>query len=381
MRVLISKTWPALVLFGLLAIISTPVAVWAFPHPPNIFWGPVLIDDNPAPDGLQIVAKLNVREGNSFRLQTFSTATTFQGNYGVKDRLAINGDDPDTPEKEGAAEGEPIFFFLVTPSGELPAVQEPPTFQVGRVSKLVLHFPGQRAEVLGQSVVPGGFRPAPGSTLAGRPAAAKISTVGVVVSNFTDSLQLHHLMLVQGNEVVQRHTVPVANHSEVRVEFEVSATDMMSYRVQSSGESGSLVPLGPGASRLTFNDLRVTPPEVANGKPASITVNVSNPSLQLVHRRVFLQVSRKFVDPPRDIVVESGEVQHLNFEYIPVGLKVGPVPVMVGNATGILTVVDPAPLGLYIPLMVCGSLAVLGAAAWLYRRARRVADDNLASAV
>lgn len=376
MRVLISKTWPALVLFGLLAIISTPVTVRAFPHPPNIFWGPVFIDDNPAPDGLQIVAKLNVREGNSVRLQTFSTATTLQGNYGVKDRLAINGDDPDTPEKEGAVEGEPIFFFLVTPTGELPANQEPPTFQVGRASQLALHFPGQGGAVLGQSGAPGGFRPAPGSTLGGRPVAVKTSTVGVVVSNFTDSLQLHHLMLVQGNEVVQRHTVPVPNHSEVRVEFEVSATDMMSYRVQSSGESGSLVPLGPGTSRLVFDNLRVTPPEVANGKPASISVNVSNPSPLLVHRRVFLQVGGEFVDPSRDIVVESGEVQYLNFEYIPVGLKVGPVPVTVGNAAGILTVVEPVPWGLYIPLMVCGSLAVVGAAVWVYRKTRRVAASK-----
>jgi hypothetical protein len=350
-------------LLSLLLILFTSATAQAFPQPPNIFWGPVYIGDSLAPDGLQIVAKLSIREGDSLRLQTFSTTTTFQGNYGTRQRLAISGDDPDTPEKEGAAEGEPVFFFLVTPEGELPAEQEPPAFRIGRTSKVALHFVAGGPK---PALPPVGPRLSPASKLEGGLGKMALSTVGVVVSNFTDAPQQQHLTLLQGNEVVQRLTVLVADHAAVGVEFEVAASDLRSYRVQSSGAPGSITALAPGVSRLIFDNLRILPPKVANGKLVLVTADVSNPSSLLVHRQVFLRVAGKPAGPPRDVLVGPGEVQSLDFEYTPVALKVGPVPVMVGDATGILAVVDPPPLGLYIPLLVFGPLMVLGIAAWLY---------------
>ena len=134
----------------------SPVALGAFPQPPNIFWGPVFTGDTPASDGLRVVAKLQAREeGASVRLQTFATSTVFQGSYGTRERLVISGDDLDTPEKEGAAPGEPNFFFLVTPRGELSALQEPASFQVGRAILLPLMFPAENAEIPGPISGPG----------------------------------------------------------------------------------------------------------------------------------------------------------------------------------------------------------------------------------
>ena len=362
------QTLLVLAVMGFLALCFAAGPAQAFPQLPSVFWGPVTVGDNPAPDGLQVVAKLNVWEGSGGRLETFSSATTSQGNYGVEERMAIQGDDPATPEKEGASEGELIFFFLVTPEGELPAEQEPPVFRVGGVNRLPLHFP---KEASGSAPAPQSPQPSAGDIGSAIPETGEGSTGGVLVSNFTDSDQELLLTLVLGDQVVQQQPVLVPSNAEVGVEFETPTSDVTNYQVRSSGAPGSLVAFPPGTSQLFFDNLRVTPLKVANGKEAEITVNVNNPGVVPVHRRVFLRIGVDPIDPPRNVVVEPGDVQILRFAYTPQGVKLGPVQVRIGNAAGVLSVIDPVPWRLYLPLLILGPVLVVAAAAWLYLLARR----------
>lgn len=363
----------ALALLGLAALLRPPDLAWAVPQPPHIFWGPVTVGGNPAPDGLQVVARIYVREGANVLVKTFPHAITSGGAYGTVDRLAVSGDDPDTPAKEGATPGEPIFFFLLLPGRELLADQEPPKFQPGEASPLALRFPSPRATPVGSGTTPGNPR-LPGGGLPGPTlGAGEIATVSALVTNFTNNPKRPELTLVRGDRVEQQQTVSIPAHGEARVEFEVPAPDTISYVIRSSAEPGSIVALPPGASQLFFDQLKVTPKKVANGEPALVTVNVNNPGRVLVYRRVFLRVGGEVVDFPRDIRVAPGDLQVLSFEYTPLGAKAGPVPARVGDIVGVITVGKPRPWALYIPLLLVGLLLLAAGLVWRRRRASRAA--------
>ena len=79
--------------------------VQVVPAPSHVFFGDVAIEDAPAPDDAVVSAKING--------VTLATSTTVNGTYGIDTpALTVPGDDPDTPEKEGGVDGDPIIFYV-----------------------------------------------------------------------------------------------------------------------------------------------------------------------------------------------------------------------------------------------------------------------------
>jgi len=91
------RVWLAVVACSLIA------AAPALAMPPLPFgpWGAVTIDGSPAPDGAAVTAWIA-------GVQYGPAALTSAGYYSIE----VPGDDPDTPGKEGGANGEVIVFYV-----------------------------------------------------------------------------------------------------------------------------------------------------------------------------------------------------------------------------------------------------------------------------
>lgn len=109
----------AVVVSLLTAVLLTslvPSHVMAVPQIPMQLYGNVVIGGSPAPDGIEIDARIG---GISYK-----TATTVGGQYGYYDEYGetslflVPADDPDTPAKEGGIEGENVMLYV---GGELSA--------------------------------------------------------------------------------------------------------------------------------------------------------------------------------------------------------------------------------------------------------------------
>lgn len=84
---------------------SLTIVVAQPPMPPPVFYGFVYVGGNRAPEGLNVTAVIS---GTSIAWTTFTTNGGTIGNY----KIAIPADDPDTPQKDGAAEGDTIEFYV-----------------------------------------------------------------------------------------------------------------------------------------------------------------------------------------------------------------------------------------------------------------------------
>ncbi|MDD4984780.1 MAG: hypothetical protein PHQ43_03165 [Dehalococcoidales bacterium] len=96
-------------LLALTLTMASAMPVLAVPQLPHRFDGAVIINGSPASAGVTVSATIN---GVS---QTFSVTTNSAGNYSS---LHVNGDDTDTPAKEGGVNGDTIQFYVSgTPTG------------------------------------------------------------------------------------------------------------------------------------------------------------------------------------------------------------------------------------------------------------------------
>lgn len=87
----------------LLLIAMTIIAiVSAIPPSPSGFWGTLTINGNPAPVGTVISAWIN-----NTHYPTDTTVVASDGSYKI---LSVNGDDPDTPEREGGRNVDIVTF-------------------------------------------------------------------------------------------------------------------------------------------------------------------------------------------------------------------------------------------------------------------------------
>lgn len=93
----------SLVVALVLALLLCSMPVAAQPPPPecHIFWGSVMVDANPAPDGTTVSAYIGSL--------SWST-TTKDGKYGYDPLFSIPVDDPATSAKDGGEDGDEITF-------------------------------------------------------------------------------------------------------------------------------------------------------------------------------------------------------------------------------------------------------------------------------
>ena len=104
--------------FPLLLLIQIVLAAEAPPIPTQRFQGNVTVGGLPAQDGLEIGVK--VKEAGAFLPLTLTSLSLDQdgrhltkgGTYGDFQVFVVPADDSDTPEREGAKPGEPLFFFV-----------------------------------------------------------------------------------------------------------------------------------------------------------------------------------------------------------------------------------------------------------------------------
>ncbi|MGQ9459723.1 MAG: PKD domain-containing protein [Candidatus Bathyarchaeaceae archaeon] len=110
----------------LITIMCMPVIyqVLAIPQMPHQFYGSVTIAGEPAPDGTLVEAKINN--------VMYANTTTLDGKYGYSPVFYVPADDPETPTKEGGANGETVDFYV---NGVYAASY---TFQIGSVTRLDL---------------------------------------------------------------------------------------------------------------------------------------------------------------------------------------------------------------------------------------------------
>ena len=191
------------------------------------------------------------------------------------------------------------------------------------------------------------------------------------ISNFTDSIQQRHLQLLRGDQVLQRQTVPVGRNSEVGVEFEVPTAVMRNVAIKATDNLGGIVSLTPGSARLSFDNVRVSPPRLVIGKRTFVTVDVSNASPLPVHRLVWLRVNGTPVEPPQDVLVEARDIRTMTFEFVPQATKAETVQIEVGNASMVLDLVGSRPLALYVAVVAFVSVLVVVGIVWLYREVKR----------
>jgi len=91
------------ILLGLALTIPLISSVLAIPQLPERFQGRLTINGVPVPAGVQISARMNGLA------EVFTASTDAAGNYSL---LYVRGDDPDTAQREGAINNDPIQFLV-----------------------------------------------------------------------------------------------------------------------------------------------------------------------------------------------------------------------------------------------------------------------------
>ena len=121
----------------LLILLSTAKVI-AQPQPPCVFYGYVYVGGKPARDGLNVTAVISGTMLNW-------TTETESGTYGWPDKgsssFEIPSDDPETPGKDGGADGNGIIFYV-----QGVKVDQVATFESGRAKQFDLsisEIPGQ----------------------------------------------------------------------------------------------------------------------------------------------------------------------------------------------------------------------------------------------
>jgi methionine-rich copper-binding protein CopC len=112
-------------LLALILIFAFAGPALAVPAQPHQFYGQVTVGGAPAPQGIEVVAKIG-------GVQYASTVTDDQGRYGYNPVFYVPADDPDTPTKDGGRNGDTVEFYVVgVLAGSSP-------FEIGGVTKLDL---------------------------------------------------------------------------------------------------------------------------------------------------------------------------------------------------------------------------------------------------
>lgn len=94
--------------FIALTLLSLGIAS-ALPQMPHQFYGTVMIDGLPAPDGCWVDIYMEAADGTEFWWYTDTVA----GLYGWDPIFTVPSDDPDTSEIEGGVNGEIVYFYVV----------------------------------------------------------------------------------------------------------------------------------------------------------------------------------------------------------------------------------------------------------------------------
>lgn len=104
---------------GIIAVIVLAGLIWlaagsfqpparAIPPQPAVFWGNILMDGGNVPAGSRITAFVYA---GTTPVECGHATTQIQDGQSVY-AIAVNGDDPDTPTKEGAQDGETVYFWV-----------------------------------------------------------------------------------------------------------------------------------------------------------------------------------------------------------------------------------------------------------------------------
>ncbi|AKX93073.1 Ig-like, group 2 [Moorella thermoacetica] len=112
-------------LLALILIFGLPGYALAVPAQPHQFYGQVTVGGEPAPQGIEVVAKID-------GVQYAATVTDALGRYGYDPVFYVPADNPDTPAIEGGRRGDLIEFYV---AGVLAGSYQ---FEVGGVTKLDL---------------------------------------------------------------------------------------------------------------------------------------------------------------------------------------------------------------------------------------------------
>jgi len=157
------------VFLGILFLTLLAIPVYAIPSPPNAFYGAVISDGKPVPDGTVVSARINGIE--------YASTTTTGGQYGIEPWFNVPADDPDTAEKEGGVNGEIITFYV----GGIKANQEA-TFQWGARVRLDLTVTGPLTPSPTGSSGGGGGGGGGSGSVSPTPSATQFITVKIVIS-------------------------------------------------------------------------------------------------------------------------------------------------------------------------------------------------------
>jgi len=93
-------------LLALTLVVASITPVSAVPPMGHQFWGTVSIGSVPAPEGIEVVARI------AGVAENFTTAVAANHTYGWSPAFKVKGDDPETPEKEGGNNGDTIEFYV-----------------------------------------------------------------------------------------------------------------------------------------------------------------------------------------------------------------------------------------------------------------------------
>ncbi|MGQ9515766.1 MAG: DNRLRE domain-containing protein [Anaerolineae bacterium] len=136
---------------GIIAVLGLTTAVWllsglfraparAIPPQPAVFWGNIQMDGQNIPAGSPITAF--VYDGTA-PVECGHAAVQMQDGQSVY-TIAVNGDDPDTPAKDGAQDGETVYFW-VDILGERRQAQQSGVWHSAATSRLDLTIVGPPA--------------------------------------------------------------------------------------------------------------------------------------------------------------------------------------------------------------------------------------------
>jgi len=121
-------------IIALAVVLALPTAALAIPSTPHAFVGNVTIGGEPALDGTTVSAWVKDTE-------LFASTVTLAGKYGENPAFKVPADDPDTPLKEGAVDGDIIIFKVGTQVADTDPAG-PIKFEGGKVSQVNLSITG-----------------------------------------------------------------------------------------------------------------------------------------------------------------------------------------------------------------------------------------------